>query len=499
MRFLRSTPRPVAAAGGFALLAALYTRLSLQSVINSDGANEALQGLAFWQGNPLLHGWWLAQDTFYLTDAPLYGLIARVQGLGPWVVHEGAGIVYALAVVLAALLARRGALITAAVLALPPALLLQGQMHILGVAYVLAALLLTDRAPDSRWAWAAAALLVVAAMASDPLVSVLFAPAIGMVAAVRFLMAPAASDRLRSGALVVIAVAGALATWALPELIALLGGFERPRPLHVGVVTPADLPANLHLGARGLLLVFGADVFDGRPDALVWIRLLAVAAAAAGVVLGARRWRDRGSEDLVFQVVLVAALVDVAAFVFSSQAYDLASSRFLSPFAICAAILAGRELGPALESRRLRAAALPLAAVLLATPAVALSRPAAAIPTAPLERWLLARGLTHGVGSYWEAGIVTLDTGGRVTVRCVDGPRSPGRRATPDRWFQSSAWFTPDPASPARFVVFVPGEHTANIDEAGDRRAFGAPVEIDRVGPYEVMLYSRDLLLELAR
>ena len=42
----------------------------------------------------------------YLTDAALYGLIARIQGLGPAAVHEGAGLAYAAAVVVCALLAR---------------------------------------------------------------------------------------------------------------------------------------------------------------------------------------------------------------------------------------------------------------------------------------------------------------------------------------------------------------------------------------------------------
>jgi len=476
----------------------LYTQLSQQSVINSDGANEALQGLDFWHGNVLLRGWWLAQDTFYFTDAPLYGLIARFQGFGPWVVHEGAGIVYALAVVLAALLAGRGALITIAVLALPPALLLQGQMHILGVAYILAALLIFERRPQSRWAWLGAAVLAVAAMASDPLVAVLFAPAIGIVAVLHGLANR--DSRLRFGVLAAIAVAGALALRGLPKLIALLGGFQRPRPLHVGIVTPADLVPNVRLAVRGVLLVFNADVFDGRPSALVWVRLLAVAVVVAGLILAVRRWRSRAEPDFVLQVLLLAALLDVAAFVLSTQAFDLASSRFFSPFAFCVAVVAGRVLAPALDDRRRKLAAVPvLAALVLTLPVALLVRPAAPVPTAPLEAWLMARGLTHGLGSYWESSIVTMDTGGRITVRCIDAPPAAGRRAEPDRWFQLSGWFLPDPASPASFVVFSPGEHAANIDEAGALRAFGRPAEIDHVGHYEVLLYSRDLLADLRR
>ena len=121
------------------------------------------------------------------------------------------------------------------------------------------------------------------------------------------------------------------------------------------------------------------------------------------------------------------------------------------------------------------------------------------VPTVELERWLEARNLTRGVGSYWESSILTLDTGGRLTVRCVDGPRANSANAEPDRWFQRGAWFVPDPGAPANFVVFSPGEHAANIDEAGALRAFGPPEEIDHVGRYEVMVYKRDLMADLIR
>lgn len=478
MKFLRNL---VLAAVAVLLLSAVYARLSLQSVINSDGANEALQGLDFWHGNVLLHGWWLAQDTFYLTDAPLYGLIARVQGLGPWVVHEGAGAVYALALVAAALLARRGALVTAAILAVPPPLLLQGQMHILGVAYVLAALLLLERWPGRRWPLLPAGLLLTAAMASDPLVTLLFAPPLTLVAAVH-------AGRRRG--LLPVTLAAAVTGTALPRLITLAGGFTQPRPVQVGVAPPAEVLANLSLLVRCVLVVFRADVIDAPADAIAWVHLLAVAAVAAGLVLAAVRGRSRAPEDFVPQVLLLACALDLAVFAFTTQPVNFDSARFLTPLAFCGAALAGRLLTPRLDSTALRVAGAAAAALLLLTLPVQLTRPAAPVPTAELERWLQARGLTAGFGSYWEAGIVTLDTGGKLTVRCVDA----GSRAAPDRWFQSEAWFVPGAGNRVTFVVFSPGERPANLDEARAGASFGPPREIARVGRYEVLLYTRDLL-----
>jgi hypothetical protein len=477
VRFLRNAAPLLVVAP---LASALYARLSLQSVVNSDGANEALQGLDFWHGNVLLHGWWLAQDTFYLTDAPLYGLIARIQGLGPWVVHEGAGIAYAVALLAAALLARRGALLTVAVVAVPPPLLLQGQMHILGVAYVLFALLLVERWPGRRWSLLAFGLLLGAAMASDPLVTVLFAPPLVLLTMLR-------TERRRD--LLPATLAAAAIGTALPRLITLAGGFTQPRPLQVGVAAPGEVVTNVSLLARSVLLVFRADVLDALADPISWVHLLAVIAVGAGLVLAAARIRSRAAEDLVPQVLLLACALDLAVFLFTTQPINLDSARFLTPFAFCGAVLAGRMLTTRLASSSLRVAAAVAAALLLLTLPLQLTRPAAPAPAAGLARWLETRGLVAGYGSYWDAGIVTLESRGKVAVRCVDG----GVHAAPDRWFQTSAWFMPRADQPVTFVVFSPGERPANLDAARAMAAFGPPREVEKVGTYVVLVYSRDL------
>ena len=48
--------------------------------------------------------------------------------------------------------------------------------------------------------------------------------------------------------------------------------------------------------------------------------------------------------------------------------------------------------------------------------------------TAPLAAWLEAHGLTYGIAGYWDASIVTLQSGNRVQIRAVD--LYPGRTST---------------------------------------------------------------------
>ena len=57
-------------------------------------------------GNLLLHNWWVSDVSFYTTELPQYMLIEALAGLGPWVVHAAAAMIYTLLVLLAALLAK---------------------------------------------------------------------------------------------------------------------------------------------------------------------------------------------------------------------------------------------------------------------------------------------------------------------------------------------------------------------------------------------------------
>ena len=66
-----------AAAWTLATLAAfaVYLRLARTRAVNSDGASIALQAWDMLHGNLLLHGWTLADVTFYTTELPQYMLI----------------------------------------------------------------------------------------------------------------------------------------------------------------------------------------------------------------------------------------------------------------------------------------------------------------------------------------------------------------------------------------------------------------------------------------
>ena len=159
------------------------------------------------------------------------------------------------------------------------------------------------------------------------------------------------------------------------------------------------LAGNLRLTVRGLLELFGADVFDaGSALGVVFavVHLLGVFAVLYGFIGALRRFFRR---DAVIESVLVTGIViDVAAYLSGVQAVNLLSTREIAPVLPFGAVLAGRILGPRLAGM---ARMVPLVAAALACYAAMLGY-AAAQPAPPpqyadLATWLTAHHFTSGL------------------------------------------------------------------------------------------------------
>ena len=88
------------------MLFACYLRQSRTVAVGSDGASQALQAWDLLHGNPLLHGWWVTDVSFYTTELPQYALLELARGLNADVIHVAGALTYTLLVLAAALLAR---------------------------------------------------------------------------------------------------------------------------------------------------------------------------------------------------------------------------------------------------------------------------------------------------------------------------------------------------------------------------------------------------------
>ncbi|HEY2518735.1 MAG TPA: hypothetical protein VGJ19_01390 [Streptosporangiaceae bacterium] len=527
-------------AAGAALLAiglfAAFIRLSATYPVNSDGANIVLMAWDMLHGNVLLHGWDMSDVSFWTTELPQYVLVSWVRGLGPDVPHIAAAMTYTLALVLAVLLAApRGArhggagrnerlarsLLPAGIMLAPQLgpgvfVLLLSVGHIGTAVPMLATWLVLDRAPARWYRPVAAGLLLAWAVIADPLVLVVGIGPLAVVAAARAVRArlsgqgwPAIRPEL---ALAGAALAAAGVAAGAPAAVTALGGYTvHTIPFHF--VTWSTLGAHARTTGLSLLALFGAGfpgTAPGAPVVFAALHLAGLALVAAALVVVIGRFFGR---DLADQVLTVAILANLAFYLASSFSSGVLNSREIAVVLPFGAALAGRTLGPGLAraawpapgtwTRPGRWAArqwlAPALLAVLAGYAASLGCQLTQAPAPPanarLARWLAAHHLTQGLSGYWQAGSVTLDSGGKVTVRPLVNHFG---GLVPYQWEARRSWFD-GRTQDANFIVFDrrPGyfDHWAPAREV--RAVFGAPAATYRTGPYTIMVWHQNLLATL--
>lgn len=265
------------------------------------------------------------------------------------------------------------------------------------------------------------------------------------------------------------------------------------------------LPRNTVVTIKSLLELFRANPFGkevGLETAGLLAGLLGLGFVVYSLRLGIGHWQrweiggDRITEILTVAMVLnlLAYLLDYNVVYYMNTLYS-PPERYLVPFFVFSAVLAGR-LGvarvPELPRFKLGLAALAVAYTgffvqQLLTPPLDMSE-------AKLGRWLLARGLTYGYGSYWCSNIITGVTDGQVKVRALSA--SSDAHLGQMYWFSKGEWYR---TTPAHFLVFAPSHYQGKtfywkgVNLAAARRTFGPPDETAQFGEDTVLIWKKDI------
>jgi hypothetical protein len=503
------------AVSGLALYA-VFLHMSRTVPVNSDGAANALQAWAMLHGNPLLHGWVLSDVSFYTTELPQYMLIELARGLTPDVVHVAAAMTYTILVLLAARLAKGDATgglgllracIAAGVMIAPqhseiPVLMLSPD-HVGSAAPVLLAWLVIDRAGRRWYVPPVTCVLLAWALVADQIVLLTgIAPVILVGLAVAYQRVVRERGPLRSG-LFGLALAGAgvgaaeAAGWVTAWIRA-HGGYY-VYAVSDRVVGFGHLGGNLLQTYKGLLLLFGADFMGQLPGlalAIAFAHLAGLGLAAWGLCAALRRFARSG---MAVQLLAVAAVISLAAYALGPNAAGYLSNHEFAAVLPIGAALAGRMLAGRLR----RAQLVPALAGVLAVYALAAIRlvalPSAPAENQPLSAWLAAHKLTYGLGDYWMADSISLDSGGSVRIL----PIKAGTEVWPYQWEDEPAWF--DPARHiANFVVLPsggvgppPGPGPNPPAVASILATFGQPARAYFLTGYTVLVWDSNLLADL--
>ncbi len=528
-----------------AIVAALfvaYLQVSRTYTMNSDSANLLLMSWDMLHGNVLLHGWYLSDVSFYTTELPQYALLEAVMGLHAGTAHVAAAMTYTLVLILAVLLARgwpneasgrpgwapmglTAGLMIAPQLGVGVFVLLLSVGHIGTAVPLMLIWLLLDwaagRPPGAgrrvvRWAVpAAAGILLTWVLIADPLAAVVGIAPLVVVCAMRVIGAVRAAGpagrraALRGQAYELSLAVAAVASYGLAAVLNHLlraggGFFLHPVGYHFAPLH--TWPKHALVTGQGLLALFGAKP-QGPAAALAFAL---VHLAGVGLVVWAMgrvarrflRW-----PDLVSQVLLVAIVLNVVAYVPSTlaDATDLNAREFaiVLPFG---AVLAGRALAgpvpaqlglarlpdllrPSGPARWRSALAAVVAAAYLASLGYAAAQPSVPPANAQLAAFLAEHHLTEGISGYWQGSIVTVGSDGAVTIRAVQASLKPYL------WEAKSSWYDPR-TQRATFLVSQdqPGYFNRFQPSAAAVAALGPPERTYHVGSYTIEVWDKNLL-----
>ena len=493
-------------------------------------------------GNLLLHGWTIADVTYYTTEIPQYMLIELVRGLGPEVEHIAAASTYTLLVLAVGLLARGRAtgrdglirLLVAAGIMLAPQfgnathLLLSQPDHLGTQLPLLLVFLMLDRAPRRWYIPVAAGVVLTWVIIADQVPLLDAAVPLALVCGARALLAvlrhrKSLASQWYELSLVAASVLSFVTATLAVRLISHLDGYQ-VLPLAAKRAPIDEIPQHVVLTLEGILNAYGADFFHlsngsllgpglgGLPMAagvaLAAVHLAGVALAVWGFFRAFRHFFDPG--DLISPVLATAIAVNVAAYVLSVVPVGVFDTREIIAVLPFGAVLAGRMVPGRLAGvpRRLKPVLACASACVLACYLAALGYGAAQPPVANSEQaivpWLEAHHLTTGLGTYNEANLITLDSGGRVAIRTVSWQFD---RDVPRSFESKTDWFDPR-HNYANFIVTNTADTTPNRDGSLRRSSMiprraiaalhaGPPAHVFHYKAFTIMVWDHNLLDDL--
>ena len=507
---------------GLCLLGDFYLAHSLNP--NSDSVQSYNEMVAIRTGNPLLHDWVLATDNFLLTDLPFFMLGALVLGPGPRLIYLVPFAVFALLLmaclllVAAASVDRRrrllGGYVVLTLLGLPYGsyelhynFFFWSDFHIATVTACLYAILLIAPVLSNRRFHRGRlipfTLLVSAVTFSDPMADgLLLGPLLLLVAARAWL-----GRRYRPDDWLLI---GCAAVGVVASMSALRGLSGTDAFTTVSSIT-GDFVANvLSLGSDAFALLVGAQMLftarTGMINTLPLHELITSTRFLAAVGVGGLSllviWRlpvaprNGVAQLLVLGGLCLAGLAAASATVKLSIAagtdFPGAVIRYVVPTVVFSCVAAAIELEDRLA--RCGPGTARLAVVIglglgipymigggAAIVGMAGQRPAIrTMPQRRLADWLQHRGLTYGVGDYWDTQLVTALSGGRVVADPVGQLNG---RLLPFPWLTDTGRFR---SRHPQFVIITPGGKFG-ITQAAAVTTYGPPQNVTEVaGQYLV-------------
>ncbi|MHB8294814.1 MAG: hypothetical protein ACYDH5_09380 [Acidimicrobiales bacterium] len=521
---------------GAGLVVGFYLAAAHVPIGNSDGATVILEGKAVAQGNLLLRGWALSLDSFWTVDVPFYAAAVMFAGVRPSLLYAVPAVIASLSVVTAALVARDGRSGLAAwagsgtVLALvgmpSPYLanfLVQGPLHVGTTLWCLLAFVALRKERPGIGLVLGVALLA-AGMLGD-----LLTVALGILPVV---LASAVMARRygRSSLLPAAAAMAAVAVAALARMLASAAGTFTISPANPVAYSPVRMAENLYFAALRSVELLGAHGAGGLDAGPLWLDAARLAgilvffgAVATGVLaiirdlrhprpvargagprLVARGAGPRGltrEREMMDAFLLFGTAGSAGVFVLLSLSSAASYGHYLTAAMIFGSALAGRNVARIASHLRLGGRPAPgVVAVLVAACVCVYGVGFAGEVVAPppfndgiaLASFLGSHGLHQGIGGYWSASLLTVDSGGRVEVRPVIDVRNRlvryGRQS-PSSWYRGHRF---------QFLLYDSAVPWGNVNRRTAVAAFGPVARQYHFGSWVILTWPKPVTISPA-
>jgi hypothetical protein len=271
-------------------------------------------------------------------------------------------------------------------------------------------------------------------------------------------------------------------------------------PVGVQFARAGDLVSNFIKLGKSIALAFGANhFFPGvypSPPLRYAITLLAFAGLAATLVAAVRltvRRRDPSMQAYACYWATTAILLGLGYWATNQGTGVGAGGGVNYVLSLPAAAGAGVALTAARSSLGRAAVGLVIAAVGVVniagiTAGRAEEKAGARLYGPEIIGLLERKGLTHGLGPYWDAQSLTWKSGTRLLVAPVQQCPRQGRALCEFPYFTIASWYEPRPG-PSFLIVDPPSGLSSKPPST-----IGRPSEVDHIGPEVIVyVYPRDI------
>ncbi len=490
---------------------------------DSDNAFLVITGNSVLNGNLLLHGYYLSRlVTYFPFDIYLNALLVKILGFGPLVIHIAPIVIFLIFIFVSYMLAKDankekkafkiGIFMLVVFLALPGryfAFWTLQELHLSAVVFSLTVFFLVGRylnsPPDRKSKYRPYAFLTLAfltltlSLLNDGLAFLICAAPL-LLTSLFFIHkiwgAKMDGKRASRGGgekegdsfpgykkyfliALVVAVSVILSRFVFFEIRG-NGGFDfSPTVYPVAFIHLKYILKNISFYFRGILKLFGAYFFGKKLFSIFTLislfKIIGIVAFFYGIKISLKKLKRNKESDFTDILLLSGAVFLSVAFILSDIAVSMASARYLVPVVIFGYLLAIRNV-ERISFIHDNYDKLPLkifAALIITVYAGSFAYSSLAVmpasPFVPLAKWFEKKDLKYGFGSYFDSGIVTLMSGGKVKVRqvvaCGKDKLCPYRWVSKEKWYKKKGFF----------VIYSRFDEWGGVYKKSVIREFGKP------------------------